>query len=412
MAAMLAVSLAEAGFMGVAVIEPKSVAVNPSNKVNVGTKVTIACTWKQTGSVQQHTDWANMKKLAEIKWQLPGEITLDGQKLKTFTVSAANSGGQGTVSVDWVAKTPGQHNGACSVDPANIANIGGTKTINFAISVIQSAPKPGGGSVMQTQPAAPPTAFSPATGPVMPTQPKGLPDITSGSGIVIGGKSAPWGSSVAVDVKSAHSVNMNNSGLCEFGVKHTARNIGLAFTGGFDSVWKNSHVPGSFGRSWLPIAPGGAKEETDLVRLKPGQNLLHLALDNTNKVQEMNENNNRFRIVVNVNGSCGPKPGIVPPASGGKLPSGSLRESETQTGKPAQSSQQNGGQEAKPPSASSSMRPASEGATPAGAGFTPRTIRTEPLTLTGTGATAAIGAGFTPRTIRTEPLTLTGTGGS
>jgi hypothetical protein len=109
---------------------------------------------------------------------------------------------------------------------------------------------------------------------------------------------------------------MNNSGLCEFAVKHTARNIGLASTGGFDSVWKNSHVPGSFGRLWLPIAPGGSKEETDLIRLKPGQNLLHLALDNTNKVQESNEGNNRFRISVNVNGSCGPKPGIVPSPSG------------------------------------------------------------------------------------------------
>ena len=126
-------------------------------------------------------------------------------------------------------------------------------------------------------------------------------------------------------MKDAHSVNMNNSGLCEFAVKHTARNIGLASTGPFDSEWKNSNVPGSAGRWWLPIALGESKEETDLVRLKPGQNLLHLALDNTNKVQEMNENNNRFRIVVNVNGSCGPKPGIVPQPRGGQgsSPSGS-----------------------------------------------------------------------------------------
>ncbi len=191
----------------------------------------------------------------------------------------------------------------------NDANVGNNKK-EVVISV-KLAPKPGGG-------------LAPNTGPVMPTQPKGLPDITSGTGVVIGGKSAPWGSSVTVDVKSAHSVNMNNSGLCEFAVKHTARNIGLASTGPFGSVWKTSNVPSS-GRGWLPIAAGGSKEETDLVRLKPGQNLLHLTLDDLGKVQESNEGNNRFRIIVNVAGICGPKPGIVPPPAGGLAPKAGVR---------------------------------------------------------------------------------------
>jgi hypothetical protein len=123
---------------------------------------------------------------------------------------------------------------------------------------------------------------------------------------------------VTVDAKDALSVNMNNSGLCEFGIKHMARNGGLASTGGFESLWKNSAVPGSASRFWLPIEPGGAKEETDLVRLKAGQNLLHLTLDNLSKVQELNENNNKFRIIVNVTGSCGPTPGLVPPPKGGE----------------------------------------------------------------------------------------------
>ncbi|MBI3392388.1 MAG: hypothetical protein HY039_04300 [Nitrospirae bacterium] len=143
-----------------------------------------------------------------------------------------------------------------------------------------------------------------------------LPDITSGTGVTIGGKSAPWGSSVTVDVKDAHSVNMNNSGLCEFAIKHTARNIGLASTGGFDSEWKNSNVPGSWGRSWGSIASGGSKEETDLVALKPGQNFLHLTLDNLKKVQEVSENDNQFQVGVNVTGSCGPKPGSGQPGAG------------------------------------------------------------------------------------------------
>src|SRR4030067_2232778 len=114
---------------------------------------------------------------------------------------------------------------------------------------------------------------------------------------------------------------MNNSGLCEFGIQHTARSIGLASTGGFDGEWKNSNVPGGgLVRFWLPIAPGGSKEETDLLTLKPGQNLLHLRLDSQEKVQESNENNNRFRIIVNLTRSRGPKPGIVPPPRGGGHP--------------------------------------------------------------------------------------------
>ncbi len=144
-----------------------------------------------------------------------------------------------------------------------------------------------------------------------------LPDITSGTAVMIGGKSAAWGSSVTVDVKDAHSVNKNNSGLCEFAVKHSARNTGAETTGPFESAWTNSAAPGSFGRSWPPLAPGEMRDETDLVNLKPGQNILSLTLDNIHKVNESNEQNNQFRIVVNVSANCGlapvaPQPRVSP----------------------------------------------------------------------------------------------------
>jgi hypothetical protein len=50
--------------------------------------------------------------------------------------------------------------------------------------------------------------------------------------------------------------------------------------------------------------------------MKPGMNILQLALDSTGKVQESNEGNNQFRLRVNLTGSCGPAPGIVPPPPG------------------------------------------------------------------------------------------------
>jgi hypothetical protein len=144
------------------------------------------------------------------------------------------------------------------------------------------------------------------------TEVKGLPDITSGAQIQVGTQTASWGGNVTVDAKDAHSVNMNNDGLCEFFIKQTARNIGLASTGSFDSVWRNGAVPGGAYREWLSIAAGGSKQETDIVRLKAGANLLSFTLDNTNKVHETSESNNLFRVNVTVTGSCGPKPGLAP----------------------------------------------------------------------------------------------------
>ncbi len=145
------------------------------------------------------------------------------------------------------------------------------------------------------------------------------PDITSGGQHSIGGQ-AVSGAVVNVDASAAHSVNKNNSGLCEFAIKHSARNLGATATGPFDSMWTNSAVPGSFTRSWAPLGPGEMREETDLVNLKPGQNILSLTLDNLNKVSESNEQNNQFRMIVNVSGNCGgantaPQRGIAPPAA-------------------------------------------------------------------------------------------------
>jgi hypothetical protein len=139
----------------------------------------------------------------------------------------------------------------------------------------------------------------------MPTPPKGPPDITSAAQVVIGATTTAWGTTAGVDAAQAFSAQ---GGVCQFAVQHTARNIGLAPSGAFSSVWTNSHAPGSVSRSWGSIAPGALDTQKDLVALKPGQNVLSLALDNLNQVQEASESNNRFRVIVNLTGTCGGAP--------------------------------------------------------------------------------------------------------
>lgn len=138
--------------------------------------------------------------------------------------------------------------------------------------------------------------------------PLGQPDITSAAQITIGSVTVQWGATVNVEDKQASSVS---NGVCQFAVQHTARNIGLAPTGAFDSVWTNSNAQGSWSRTWGSIAAGGQDTQKDMVMLKPGTNILGLKLDNLGKVQESNENNNQFRIVVNLNGTCGVSAGVV-----------------------------------------------------------------------------------------------------
>jgi subtilase family serine protease len=123
-----------------------------------------------------------------------------------------------------------------------------------------------------------------------------------------------WGGTLAVDANKAASRNKNNTGLCQFQIEYSVRNIGKAPTGSFRSLWTNDAVTGNWTRAWSPIAAGGVKSEKDLVPLKPGRNVLQLVLDDLHQMQESNEANNTFSLTINVTGSCGAGTGITPPA--------------------------------------------------------------------------------------------------
>lgn len=187
----------------------------------------------------------------------------------------------------------------------------GSVGLNCGLMAVKGPPQTAEETLLTTKGTAPAGKLLPGAEPAMPTQPqpKGLPDITSAAQITIGSTPAQWGTTVNVDAKQAFSAQ---NGVCQFAVQHTARNIGLAPTGSFDSEWKIGLAPG-LTRTWGSIVPGGLDTEKDLVSLKPGMNNLLLTLDSAGKVQEISEANNQFRVRVNVSGSCGPKPGIVPP---------------------------------------------------------------------------------------------------
>lgn len=173
-------------------------------------------------------------------------------------------------------------------------------------------PAPAGGGFAPAAPRAALPAQSGAARGATPTRrpPQGLPDITSAPQILVGATPAQWGAMVNVDAKQAFAAQ---NGVCQFAIQHTARNIGLAPTGAFDSLFKSSPASGSLSRAWGSIVAGGQDTQKDLLPLKPGMNDLYLTLDHPGKVQESNETNNQFRVRVNLSGDCGAAPGILAP---------------------------------------------------------------------------------------------------
>jgi hypothetical protein len=162
-------------------------------------------------------------------------------------------------------------------------------------------------------------AAAPADQPPAPaaTATATLADIASNADIAIGAKPAQWGGIVMVNASEARRVH---DGVCEYAVRHAARNAGLAAAGAFGRRWTNSNVGGTWEMSYPPIQANGTVERVDTLPLKPGRNVLYLTLDPGNAVAESDENNNLYRVAVDVAGECGASSTSGPPAAqGGRL---------------------------------------------------------------------------------------------
>jgi hypothetical protein len=133
-----------------------------------------------------------------------------------------------------------------------------------------------------------------------------LPDLSSAPFIIIAGKNVPWGSNTGIDAGQARAAA---GGYCEFPVQHNVRNLGKVASGPFQTRFENNTVPGPFLRQWPSLNPGQSSTQTDILRLKTGGNTLVLHVDAANQVRETDENNNQYRVAIQVNGACGPGKG-------------------------------------------------------------------------------------------------------
>ncbi|NJD62696.1 MAG: hypothetical protein FIA93_08250 [Deltaproteobacteria bacterium] len=160
-------------------------------------------------------------------------------------------------------------------------------------------------------------AAAPAAKPPVPQAAVNLAEISSNPDLAVGTKPVQWGGIVTVNASEARRVH---DGVCEFAVRHTARNAGPAAAGAFGRRWTNSNGSGAWERSYPPIPANGTVERIDTLPLKPGRNVLSLTLDPGNAVAESNENNNQYRFSGDVTGVCGAAaaPG-APVSPGGRL---------------------------------------------------------------------------------------------
>lgn len=143
-------------------------------------------------------------------------------------------------------------------------------------------------------------------GTVSVTLPPGLcgpkPDITSHKGPQIGGKSVPWGGSVSLGRKDAKRVQ---NGRCVFDFVYEMSNDGKGDT---SPQFVNRLREGGTlvaVNSGLSLRAGETKTLDTEPTMPAGRYAIGVSLDDGNAVAESNESNNVFRVIVNVDNTCG-----------------------------------------------------------------------------------------------------------
>lgn len=259
--------------------------------------------WLNTSidGVDAPTIWAG-KKLSDNK-QLFDKKPLATTTLESNLKKTLESGGK--PSVDPVNQLAGKGVATSKLVGAG----GGAKLAGTADSGAQTQQKVMSGSLpagsAPSVPGGATTVLGVSTQAAKPhTLPAALPDITVSEQIRVAGMPLAWGGVMTVDAGRAIGRNRNNSGLCEFALEYGVRNAGAAIAGSFRGVWTNSAVAGNRSRTWTSLPAGGSANERDMIQLKPGSNQLLLTLDDLQQLQESNEANNKFRVSINVTGSC------------------------------------------------------------------------------------------------------------
>lgn len=127
-----------------------------------------------------------------------------------------------------------------------------------------------------------------------------LPDLTSRTGITIGSKSSPWGGSLILSKADAVSADARS---CKFRFKYDVVNIGKANSGNATNLLRKQgnvlHTANNFS-----VAKNQSRNVSGHIMLQPGSYSVMATLDHAKAVAELKENNNIFKVMVEVGKDC------------------------------------------------------------------------------------------------------------
>jgi hypothetical protein len=128
-----------------------------------------------------------------------------------------------------------------------------------------------------------------------------LADITAKGSITIGGQTAAWGGTIALDDTKALLIS---NGKCAFRVSYDMVNQGQAGTSTpfSNRIRASAQVVTQQGN--LVLAAGQAKNILTDPYLPAGTYSVELSLDDGGQVPELNEGNNKLKVNVTVGGKC------------------------------------------------------------------------------------------------------------
>ncbi len=130
------------------------------------------------------------------------------------------------------------------------------------------------------------------------------PDLAADNKVTIGGVSYQWGGIVQL---SGQRLQDAGRGLCRVSVSYTIRNNGAKPAKAFNSILFTSTSNNSQPQQWNGIPANGKELRTENILIKSGQNSLKLFIDQSGKIDEQNESNNQYSLMVILNGTCQPQ---------------------------------------------------------------------------------------------------------
>lgn len=128
-----------------------------------------------------------------------------------------------------------------------------------------------------------------------------LPDLMSRTGITIGTQTSSWGGSMTLKKEDAIATTPRG---CKFRFKYDVRNIGDADATANHRLRGKANAPLHTATN-LKVNKKEARNVSGHLFLKAGTYMVKASLDDTKKVAEKKENNNKYNVFVNVDEDCG-----------------------------------------------------------------------------------------------------------